>query len=470
MANNYPVSGVMTQQIFTTFDAGKPQVHERLTARYGNQYEAFFLKFAKMGREEAVKAYNWKLYEDNWIHEDIIVKTTTGNPGAGTSLAITLATTRVDDNNHYYPRVGDVVTIPGTLVQAWISAIDPTTPTAPIITLMPFRAADNIGAIAENTHLSITSGAFGEGTGQPKGTVRGTIQRDFNTQIIKETVGLDGSQFINELWFTKYENGEVAGYFTTGTLAAEYLFKLKSDGALTVGVPSDNASMVQARVDIHGQSVGENSTVRTTWGMVPLVKLRGNSASYTAGSYDLEDLDDQGLYLRSQGVNSGVVYAPKGARLYNDIQTEAKDYAVDATGDGQLINSVVSVLGKGNKELATSLMFKYINRGNFTYSLDVIDVWSHPKYLGNTGYDMDKKGFWIPMRTVKDSKTNLPVDNMHIKYRSNDAYNRRAEMWSVRGAGGGTYVTDVDRAEWYIRGEFGLGMAAVNQMTWEYDA
>jgi hypothetical protein len=204
--------------------------------------------------------------------------------------------------------------------------------------------------------------------------------------------------------------------------------------------------------------------------MVPLVKLRGNSAEYTAGAYDLEDLDDQGLYLRSQSVTSGVVYAPKGARLYNDIQNETKDYAIDATADGQTLNSVVQVLSKGNKEVATSLNFKYINRGNFTYSLDTIDVWSHPKYLGNTGYNMDKKGFFMPLRTVKDSKSNQPVDNIHIKYRSNDVYNRRAEMWSIKGAGGGTYMTDVDRAEWYIRGEFGLGMLAVNQMTWEYEA
>ena len=460
---NIAIKGIMTDQIFTTFDAGKPQIEQMLASRYGDQYDASFLKLANMGREEAIKGKGWTTYEDNWIHETFEVKTTISDPTVGVAAEVEII---VGTNNSFYPRVGDIVTIPGTLVQAWISDVDVSTPATPVVTLVPVVDTDNIGVLTDGDILAITSGAFGEGTDQPEGTVSGTIQRDFQTQIIKETVGLDGSQFINELWFTKYdEHGDVAGYFTTGTRRAEYVFKLKTDGALMVGKQNDNSEMVQARVNIHGTALADTSEVRTTKGIIPWISELGNADEYAQGAYDLEDLDTLGLYLRSQGISSSTVYAPLGAKFYNDVQNATKDYAVDTTGDGALLNSIVSTMGKGNKEVATSLNFTYINRGNFSYALDTIDVFSHPKYLGATGYNMDTYGFFIPLKTVRDPKTSQSVDNIVVKYRSNDAYNRRAEMWSVRGAGGGTYVTSVDRAEWYLRGEIGLGMVAVNQMS-----
>lgn len=455
--------GYMTQDVFATFDAGKPQISNVLTDRYGYQYDSSFLKFADMGRQEPVMAKNWFNHEDNWIWETIEVASAVSDPTEGEPAEVTIS---VGTGNTFFARVGDIVTIPGTLVQAWISEVDLTTPSAPVITLIPVDEDDNIGAIAEGAILSITSGAFGEGTDQPAGTIFGTVKREFQTQIIKESVGLDGSQFANEMWFSVYKNGDVIGYFTTGTLRAEYGFKLKTDGAIMVGKANNNADMVQYRVNHHGVAQSDTSEVRTTKGIIPWINELGNTPEYTEGAYDLEDLDELGLYLRAQGITGGVVYTGLGAKVFNEVQNAAKDYAVDTTGDGALLNSIVSVLGKGNKEVATSLNFKHINRGNFTYSLDTIDVFSHPKYLGATGYNLDKTGFFIPLKTVRDSKTSQAVDNIVMKYRASASYNRRAEMWSVKGAGGGTYVSSVDRADWFLRGEFGLGALAVNQ--WSY--
>lgn len=465
--STYPQGGVLTSQVFATFDAGKPQISEMLNSRYGTQYESMFLKFANMGRQEPVQAKNWYHYEDNWIHDTIVVSAAVTAPvDPADSMDFVLDATKVyGDDYSFYPRVGDIV-FTSESKAGWISAIDETAGVV-TITLLPVDAEQGLDDLTEGQELGIITAAFGEGTGQPNGTVYGTVKREFQLQIIKETTGLDGSQFINELWFKKYdEHGNVEGYFTTGTLRGEYLFKLKTDGALTVGIQNNNDALIQERQNIHGVGLGKYSEVRTTKGMIPWIKSLGDTMNYTSGAFDLVDLDDEGLYLRSQGVSSSAIYTALGAVLYNDVQNAAKDYAIDTTGDGSTLNSVLSVVGKGNKEVATSLNFKYIHRGNFHFMLDTVDAWSHPKYLGVATYEMDKKGVFIPLKTVRDAASGQAVDNIHVKYRGNLSYNRRAEMWSVKGAGGGVYVTDVDTADFFVRGEVGLGLLGANQMTY----
>jgi len=468
MAETFPKSGILTADVFATFDVAMPEVSDILTSRFGKQYMPFTQKLRKMGREEGVAADAWYNYEDNWIHETIKIVSAAVVDGSNTKKGVTL---KIDITNGFYPRVGDVVTVPGTLDQCLVTSIA----SADEIVIVPFD--ETVELLASGTTLvasaivAITSGAFAQGTDQPSGTLPGMVKRDFQLQIIKETVGLTGSQLINQTWLRVFDdNRNVIGYYTPGTMRAEEILGLKIDGALTVGQKATNVGSTgfvrQNRIDRWGQSTGVATDVKTTKGFIPIITELGNSQNYGAsGTFSITDFDDQCFYLRSQATTSGAVYAPLGARLYADVQEELKDYAIDQSGAGSVLNSVMGVVGKGDVELATSLNFRYVNRNGFSFALDIIDGWSNPKYLGATGYDMDKKGLFIPLKQVRDPKANIMIDNMVIKYRANATYNRRAEVWSGGGAGEMLKTSSVDIREWFLRTEIGLGLVAANQMT-----
>ena len=113
-------------------------------------------------------------HEENWIHRTIKVLTATpvggvagGAPAVGVDTNIVLDPADHDTLGKSYPRVGDVITIPGTNVQGRIITKTTTDPAAHIIRVSPNRSTDTLGAIAAGTTLAITSGSFGGGTGQP---------------------------------------------------------------------------------------------------------------------------------------------------------------------------------------------------------------------------------------------------------------------------------------------------------------
>ena len=471
MAETFPKSGILTSDVFATFDVAKPQVSEFLTSRYGKQFMPFMDKFRKMGREEGIQSDTWYNYEDNWIHETITLTADATAIDGGASKKGALLT--IDTTNGFYPRVGDMITVPGTLNQAWVSAIDVANSQ---LTIVPAIASVNLLAsgttLVNGAELAITSGAFAEQTDQPAGTVGGMVKRTFQMQIIKETVGAAGSQLINEQWVRLFDDGRnVIGYYNPGLMRAEEILKLKIDGALTVGQQSTNTGasgyMRQKRVNRWGSEETTYADVKTTKGFIPIITELGNTQTYgAAGTFAITDFDDECFYMRSQAVASGAIYGGLGDRLFADIQEELKDYFIDQTGDGALLTSVISVMGKGKKEMAADLNFRYVHRNNFSFGLDVVESWSHPKYLGVTGYNMGSKGMFIPLKQVLDPKSNVMVDNMVIKYRANQTYNRRAEIWTTGGAGEMPKTSSVDLREYFWRTEIGMGLVAANQMTW----
>ena len=467
---NTATTGIMNASIFSTFDAGKPQIERDLTARYGTQFESSFMKLMRTGREMPIAADGWSAYEDNRYHETITTTGTISYAIAGAAVYFTINTTMNPTTSDFYLKPTDVIMWPGTDILLWCESIDVSAPEAPIATMLPFNSGDQPVPvdITADTVLAIVGQASGQGTDQPLGSVLGFQKRDFKLQIIKGTSGLDGSQYANELWFEIYDNGSVVGWFTTGTLRMEYNFKRNMDGAFMVGYQSTNTDLVQERVNIHGIGIGTNSTVNTTDGLLPLIRSRGNTEAVVSETYALTDLDDIGLYLRTQATTSGIVWTPGGARIYNDIQNECKDYVIDGGADGALVDSVLVNLAKGNKDVATSLNFTNISRGNWTYMLDIVENWSDSKTFNATGYDFDTKILYLPLKKVRDSKSGESLDNLAVGYRAMGGYSRKTEVWGMHGAGGTsrhTYTTSVDRSEFYMRGECGLQAMAVNQFT-----
>lgn len=452
--NTSAVSSIYTESIMSMHDVFKPQHIPELMSRYGEQYMPMFQFFRSMGREYPVAADTWYGHEENWYHRTITVKTLVAAGAKGATVNVTLATADHDSAGNSYPRVNDIVTIPGTWVQAMITAKNVTTPSAHVITLKPLLTTQNIPELAANKVLAITNGAHGAGTGQPAGTVVGTTKRTFKAQIIKETIGAHGSQLVNEKWYTILDdNRSVKGYYSPGYARGDYLMALKMDGAFTWGVVADNVTETA--------DDGSTVTVNTTRGIFPWVQALGKTFEYSAGNMSIDDLDAVGLYLKSQGVTSGIVLVLAGAKLLNDVDKATKDY-IDGTGTD--LTRVETVLWKGNRQLSLSLNVKVITKGGITFVFKPMDVWSNPVTFGATGYNLDQYGLVIPLAKIKDPVDKVMLDNIATRYRAMDGYSRRFETWRVAGAGGGQYVSAIDAERTYFRAHIGLQLLKVNQM------
>ena len=455
-ANTYPTAGVLTGQMVSLYDSVKPQHIPILFARFGAQFMPFFEFIRAMGREEAIMDDNLTAHEENRYVDNIKVAANVGDQGAGNDLTFQLHADKVDANGFYFPRVGQTV-IMHNEAMGHIYTIDDTA-SPPNITLKPVSATSTLGAVTTGMELAIISNAKSDGSAQPEGTRVGTSKRRFYAQILSETVEIHGRQLVKELWYKiKNDGGSVKGWYTPGVMRMEYMMALASDGAFLFGEERTNTTLVTKTGE-----AGAGEVINYTEGLFPKMRKHGHTISYTPGSFDALDFDQVGLYMKQQGVTSGHVVGMLGSEAYIDVREATKDY-VD--GGGTDYTNTVKALFGGNADLAAAVNFQVVKLGNVTYVLRELDHFNIPKTYGLTGYNMIKQGFFFPLTTTmaKVGGKKVKMDNIATRYLAKDGYSRRFETWATKGAGGGTYVHDIDKASYYSRADIMLQALMMNQ-------
>ncbi len=448
------VKGLRTELIMATADWAKPEVANVLFRRYGAQGQPVLQFFRSVSREEPVTNDTYSAYEENWIHENVTVGANISDPGAGNSMDIPLDASDLDSLNNFYARQDFIITMPNE-TQCLIQSIDTSVPTVPVITIIPINASKHIGDVTKGQKLAITNGVWGAGEDQPEGAVTGRTKRNFYAQIFKETIGMEGTQLVNAEWFDHYDEatGAVTGVYSPNMMEGEFRLSIIEDGAYLFGEENTNSVVVKPGVP------GAGNLKRTTKGIIPWLRDLGYTFPYTPGTLTITDLDTIGLYLKSQGLSTDVVWLGVGARLMNEINNAAVTFEGDATSHTKVVNSVF----KGNDELSLSVNYRIIVKGGITFMLHEIGNFSNPKTFGTTGYNFDKYGICIPLSNVKDAQSGLVTPNISSFYRAKGAYNRRYEVFTIGGAGGGQYITSIDKTNTFWRTHHGLKFVKVNQ-------
>ena len=450
-------SGILTEQVMSGYDVLKPQNLPTLFARYGNQYLPSFTQISSLGREAPISGDTWGGWEENWYHGYIKTSSATSAGTAGATVDITLDPSLVDSNGNFYPRVGNILSLPGTYMQVRIKSI--ATTSGVVITIEPEVKTDIIPAIASGTIISITSMSFGAGTGQPKGTTVGSTYRSFTAQILKETIGAQGSQLVNEKWYKVMDDKRnLVGYYSPGTLRGDYLLGLEIDGAFMWGSETDNIT----------ETADDGSTVavKTTKGLMRHAIEAGYNLKYAKGAFTPQDLNEVGLYYKSQGITAGFSYGWIGAVAMNDIEDGMKGYLEYS---GVNYTSVLkSVLGGGKNadELAAAFGFAVIKKGGITHILTPQSGWSNPRTFGAAGYDMPERMLFTPLSKMVDPKSNVVLDNIATRYRALGNYSRKMETWTIQGAGPGLKVNDIDSTKTNFRTHMGLQVFKANQFVY----
>lgn len=460
MATN-ALSGAAQYKWLSSYDFYKLQDLNKLYSQHGDQFMPLFQLFRSMGKEVPVanEVFNW--FEDNYIHDIIHSKNTVGAPGAGNAQSITLDSTDLvvsGTSYRYYPRLNDIITFHNEK-QGIITAIDVSVPSAPVLTVYPLRNTDDLGALTAGDELIITSNAFQEGTDQPTGAYRGSTKRTGYCQIFKEAFEITGSELARQRRYEFYD--EVAGEwmaYREGQYDVDYRLALKIDGAFLMGTSTTSTNY---NTSIPAASNGETLESRTTDGIIPTIRDRGYVYSYAPGTFGITDFDFIARRMVRERATSPYVLCISGILINQEIENAAaaftKDTAVDFT---KVTNNIFG----GNEALALSIGFKSIQKSGKTFLLSQNDNFSNPKLYGAAGYDHEKMGIFIPVDKVKDPKSGDMIDSFSIRYMSYGNYSRKYEVWEMKGAGGGTYNSTIDKAAFEVRAHVGLQITAANRL------
>ena len=335
-----------------------------------------------------------------------------------------------------------------------IIAKDTSVASAHTITIQPTSSATAFGDLTGQT-LIIFTGAKAAGTGQIASTTIGTTKRQFYLQIIDESKGLEGSQFIYEPWAPIYQNGSYRLWYLTGTKHMEYLYDGKVDGAFTWGEENTN-SITQNNQD------GEANTVYLTKGMIPWITELGKTDTNTMGTWDTSKWNEYKIYMRQQGVTSGFVLQFVGSRLGYAMRE-----AIKAKGQGNGIDKYVETVLGENGALEFGNNFTTYREGDTVFTLSEVPVWDDPMSYAATGFNTQYLGICVPVTSkpsAKDPKVKL--SNLVYKYGEHAGYNRELETWTLGAAGGNAfrpYTTEYDSTKLYMRGHVGLEFMGANQ-------
>lgn len=463
-----PVSIIMDSTFVSGLDLHKPQILNTVYKKYGTQGIAY-LRIRALGYETPVAGDTYGHFEEALFIDNIKQEASTavGDPGAGNDITLTLDASRLDADNNYYPRVNFHVLFPNETV-GWIRTITVVAGGlgggVDLVTLV-VRPNDNTktcGAVAAGAELAISSNAFSEGSGMPNPAVSGVDYEDNDAQIIKEAIGVTGSELVNETWIPQYNesNGEFQGYYRTGQAALDYRMLTHIDGMFWHGQRTDNTA---------GRAIDPvtNRPYKTSEGFIPYLRRLGNINPYTPGAYDVSEFDSYELTLEQNFVDPGIpVWMPMATKLYQEVENEMKtylantdvDYTRQATND-MLFNTAES---KG-----VSINFKYLTKSGRTFMFDKLAGFSNLKTYGSSSYDYDKMGFIVPLEKRRDPKSGGDIPAFGTRYRAMGSLNRRMITTTLSGIGAtmkGIPVHEIDKQNTYQMAHMGNEFMGANRM------
>lgn len=453
-------------------DFFEPDVAVDVVRRFGGGVTLSLL-INSMERWMPVSRTTWRRWEEGQYHRPFSVgANTTAAASAGAAVDIQLATADVDTNQQYYPRRGYIIGIPvGQEIK--MAIIQNITNSSGTITLsvQPFDQTLEIPVLTAGTELSILSHAKAGGTDQPDPSRMSYQERDFNTQIIAETISSDGTIITDQTWAKRFDDGaKVMNIWNPEFARAELLMDQYADGMGFLGEINGN-SITQTANNINSQNSnkGIGNTINTSKGMFTWNREIGGEVEYNQGSWALTDLDEVEDYMRTQGVNTGTIMHLVGARLKREVDTGANTRVASVDG-GDLYLGVVDEYFGGSKSMSLSLGFDVIKNTSYTHVFQVIDTFDNPWFMGAGGYNTTRRGLTFPianMPVLDEQRTKLMLPNINFRYKAQENYSRRREMWINGAAGRGMYVDQyigqTDGVDAWWRSDIGLEFLQANQ-------
>jgi len=433
-----------------------PEIYEAEVERYGNRTLSGFLRM--VGAEMPMSSDQVVWSEQNRLH--IAYKEVT----CATDATLTFVTDPSSGPNF----VNNVISIGQTLVvmspstgkelKVYVTDSTATPANAPaggatnpaVLTVLPYTQATLYASgptevdfeNAEDLKIFVYGSEFRKGTRDEfLNSVTPSFTQFSNSPIIiKEKYEVSGSDTAQIGWVEVATEDGTGGFLWY--LKAESETRLRFEDYLEM-------SVIEGEL-VSGTSTlgGYNGGYKGTQGLFAAVKERGNTVNNFTAAAGLSDFDSILKNLDTQGaIEENMLFLNRATSLdFDDMLASLSSGAAGGVAYGLFENS---------EQMALNLGFSGFRRGSYDfYKTD----W---KYLNdastrggmiNTSID----GILVPAgtSTVYDQQlgTNIRRPFLHVRYRANQADDRRMKSW-ITGSVGGAYTSDLDAMQVHFLSE-----------------
>ena len=438
-----------------------PEIYEQEVERYGNRTLSGFLRM--VGAEMPMSSDQVVWSEQNRLH--IAYKDVTC-ASATTLTFVTGGTGSAFVNNVISVGQTLVVMSPSTgkelKVYVTASTADAATGTGgatnpAVITVKPYTQLDlttgagNVVNFTGATDLKI----FVYGSEFKKGTTDATInsvtpsftQYSNSPIIVRERYQISGSDTAQIGWVEVATEDGASGFLWY--LKAESETRLRFEDYLEM-------SVIEGELVGGGSTLGSNQ-IKGTQGLFSAVKERGNVVNNFSAASGLSDFDSILKNLDTQGaIEENMLFLNRATSLdFDDMLASLSAGAAGGVAYGLFENS---------EQMALNLGFSGFRRGSYDfYKTDwkYLNDASTRGGMANTSID----GILVPAgtSTVYDQQlgTNIRRPFLHVRYRANQADDRRMKSW-ITGSVGGAYTSDLDAMQVHFLSERCLVTQAAN--------
>jgi hypothetical protein len=324
-----------------------------------------------------------------------------------------------------------------------------TTSSLATVTVKPYTQLDlttgagNVVNFASATNLKI----FVYGSEFKKGTTDASLnsvtpsftQFSNSPIIIKSKYAINGSDTAQIGWVEVATEDGTGGFLWY--LKAEAETRLRFEDYLEM-------SVIEGELVSGGSTLGSGNGLKGTEGLFAAVKSRGNVVNNFTASSGLADFDSILKNLDTQGaIEENMFFLNRATSL--DFDDMLAGLSAGAAG------GVAYGLFENSEQMALNLGFSGFRRGSYDfYKTDwkYLNDASTRGGMANTAID----GILIPAgtSTVYDQQlgTNIRRPFLHVRYRANQADDRRMKNW-ITGSVGGAYTSDLDAMEVHFLSE-----------------
>jgi hypothetical protein len=414
-----------------------PDTYEAEFERYGNRSIASFLRNVSAEIPSASDLIKWA--EQGRLHTKYVDVTTTDTAGSSTA---TWTVNDTDSSGNYLNcnfRAGQTVFLSSNGAnlsdKAYITNV---TPASGSVTPSEFEVA-YYAVGGQNIAASTAATSFVYGSEFRKGStgMEGSLDPvddifEVKPVIIKDKFEVSGSDMAQIGWVEVTTENGATGYLWY--VKAEHETRLRFEDYLEMmmieHVPTDSGSGVANQVNGLGGNSGSQ-------GLFDAIETRGNVWSggnpSTLGEFDdiVSRLDKQGA------IAENVLFVNREFSFdIDDMLAAQNSYGVGGTSYGLFDN---------DKDMALNLGFTSFRRGYDFYKSD----W---KYLNDAALRGGivggaVNGVLIPAGTMsvydQVMGKNMKRPFLHVRYRANEAENRKMKTW-VTGSAGGAATSDLD--------------------------
>ena len=438
-----------------------PEIYEAEVERYGNRTLSGFLRM--VGAEMPMSSDQIVWSEQNRLH----VAYTDVTCASATTLTFVLNAVNGNVPSTYVQNVisvGQTLVVmnpaTGTELKVLVTGSTDTSPTLATID------------VATYTQASLTSGAvsfsgatglkiFVYGSEFKKGTTDASInsitpsftQFSNSPIIIKSKYSINGSDTAQIGWVEVATEDGTGGYLWY--LKAESETRLRFEDYLEMSVIE--GELAASGSGVAGITAANGVNYKGTQGLFAAIKQRGNVLNNFSAASGLSDFDSILKNLDTQGaVEENMFFLNRATSLdFDDMLASLSQGSNGGVGYGLFENSA---------EMSLNLGFTGFRRGSYDfYKTDwkYLNDASTRGGMANTSID----GVLIPAgtSTVYDQQlgTNIRRPFLHVRYRANQADDRRMKSW-ITGSVGGAYTSDLDAMEVHFLSERCLVTQAAN--------